>query len=256
MPTLVYFFSWKHWVAADAQPEAVTAKSAFSFIGYPSLCSVGPHPHPCPGSSAEHCLVTQPCCKLPRIEHKYSESWKLSMKPVLKPGTARGTSSVQAVSIWKFWISAGGQFVSMSCGSWSFPRLSLWLQLAFIRPSFRMAVVVPPRGCFLVTAHDLEKHSYCLLKISLAHLQPLPAVPPAMSLSPVLLCWHQCCQREQLANETVWVMWLAFCLLQLRWLLSTLYKSTRMDGLKLPPFVQLPNDTVCLPLAYCTGLAP
>lgn len=84
---------------------------------------------------------------------------------------------------------------------WSHPGVTLW------------------SICNLVTTW--WSCSYCPLKRSFTHLQPLPAIPPETSLSRVLLCWHQHCQKAQLAKESVLVMWLAFCLLQLRSLLST-----------------------------------
>lgn len=82
------FFLKTLWVATatDAQPVVVTAESTFKFIGYPSLCCVGSCSHPCPRSSAECCLVTHPCCKLPHVEDKHSESWK----PYTKRTRTRG----------------------------------------------------------------------------------------------------------------------------------------------------------------------
>lgn len=84
--------------------------------------------------------------------------------------------------------------------------------------------------CSPVSAHDLENHGYYILKSSFSCLQQSSTIPSAISLSFVLLCWHQCCQRDQLAKETALVMWLAFCLLQLRSLLSTGSLPAHMDG--------------------------
>lgn len=71
-------------------------------------------------------------------------------------------------------------------------------------------------------AYRKETLPTCSLPTSLA-------VPSAISLSFVLLCWHQHCQRDQLAKETALVMWLAFCLLQLRSLLSTASLLVHLD---------------------------
>lgn len=75
------------WVATatDAQPVVATAASTVKFIGYPSPCCLGSCPHPCPGSSAKCCPVTRPCRKLPRVQHKHSESWKPCTKCAVNP---------------------------------------------------------------------------------------------------------------------------------------------------------------------------
>lgn len=142
----------------------------------------------------------------------------------------------------------------MSCGSRNVPSPALWLQAVFIKDHlFRWMGRSHPRVpfwsiCNLATVRDLEICGYCVLKRRLAHLQPSPAIPPAISLSRVLLCWHQRCQRDQLAKETVLVMWLAFCLLQLRSLLSTDSLLVHSDGWPKTP-------SLCSASQWCSVLA-